>query len=533
MSAGTPPPQDLEPGTRFGRYLIVRRIGSGGMATVYEAKQTDIDKRVAVKALHAYLANRLDVVKRFVLEARAASRIEHPHVVGVTDIGVEQGVPFMAMELLEGEDLVATLHREGPLPVERITDLLLPVISAVAAAHDKGILHRDIKPENVFLARRLPRGEHPVLLDFGISKLQDGSVQTLTAAGELLGTPPYMAPEQVLFGMKKLDARGDQYALGVVLYEAVTGALPFPADGPTQVLMVLIARGGAKPASARRPGLPPAFDAVVMRAMSVSRDDRFPSVRDLGRALLPFASPFQQATWEREFGGPAPEVAAPDVASGATQPAMAAVARPPSAAPVAVSSDPARRARPADLRAIACLAECSDADLDAFAAFAPPSFLKAGEPLFEEGAAGDSLFLLLTGDVEIRKVTPAGQRVRIHVKPGALLGAMSLGDGGVRTASATAFSDAMAIELPRVLFDRLSARLPFVAARLLGQLAVDATRRLRAATVRFTAVTSGRRDIRDKARTAELAQLAVAVAEWSVGLAEAGVPSKRPGRSDV
>ena len=357
----------FDPGMRFGRYEIVRRIGSGGMATVYEACHVDLAKRVALKTLHRWLALRLDVVQRFVQEARTASRVDHPHVLGISDIGVEHDVPFMAMDLLEGEELAHVLHREGPLSATRLADLLLPVISAVAAAHEQGILHRDLKPENIFLARRRLRGEHPVLLDFGISKVRDGGMNNLTAADELLGTPPYMSPEQVIDGMAELDARSDQYALGVVLYECSTGELPYRNDDSIPDLLRMIARGGARPPSSQASSLPRAFDALVLRALSVSRDDRFPSVIELGRALLPFASPLVQAVWAEEFG--ARDSAIPTVAPARRGPGV----------PVSV--------RRSELDVIPCLAECDDAALDQLLAVAPASRVAAGELLFENCTA--------------------------------------------------------------------------------------------------------------------------------------------------
>src|SRR5262249_1749155 len=156
----------------------------------------------------------------------------------------------------DGEELSAVLEREGPLPLSRVADLMLPVISVVAAAHEAGVLHRDLKPENIYVSRKRPYGELPVLLDFGISKFDSrDQAQPLTAAGEVLGTPSYMAPEQVLHGMASYDARSDQYALGVVLYECATRALPFDNKESVHALMVQISKGGARPPSSIRKDL--------------------------------------------------------------------------------------------------------------------------------------------------------------------------------------------------------------------------------------------------------------------------------------
>jgi CRP-like cAMP-binding protein/tRNA A-37 threonylcarbamoyl transferase component Bud32 len=497
--------EELAPGTTFGRYAVVRRIGTGGMAAVYEAKQTDIGKRVALKVLHRWLSLREEVVQRFVQEARAASRIEHPHVLSITDIGMEQNQPFIAMELLEGEELTAVLQREGALPVRRIADILLPVISAVAAAHDQGILHRDLKPENIFLARRRPLGEKPILVDFGISKVHEGGTTGLTGADELLGTPPYMSPEQVQHGMASLDARSDQYALGVILYEAATGGLPFPDDGPVIELLKRIARGGADPLSSRSPSIPRAFEAIVARAMNVSRDDRFPHVRDLGGALLPFASPMVQALWAEEFGvtpAPPPE-----------EPARRTLA-PPAAL------------RPDDLRAVTCLHDASDDELSALLALAPGARLAARQPLFTQGDPGESMFLLLSGEVDVLEDGGGESVLRATVKPGALLGAPALTDPAPRPVSAIAWRGATVVEIAREVFEELPARLPAIASRLLDQLAVDGIRRLRTASARLADL--GARDA--PGRTASLAYLAAAIAEWSIPIdAEGGVRRRRSG----
>jgi serine/threonine-protein kinase len=487
----------FDPGMRFGRYEIVRRIGSGGMATVYEAIHVDLAKRVALKTLHRWLALRLDVVQRFVQEARTASRLQHPHVLGISDIGVEHDVPFMAMDLLEGEELAHVLHREGPLPATRLADLLLPVISAVAAAHEQGILHRDLKPENIFLARRRLRGEHPVLLDFGISKVQGGGMNGLTAADELLGTPPYMSPEQVIDGMAELDARSDQYALGVILYECSTGELPYRNDDDIPDLLRMIARGGAKPPSSQSSSLPRAFDALVLRALSVSRDARFPSVIELGRALLPFASPLVQAVWAEEFGArESPIPAAPQAHRGP-------------GVPVAI--------RRSELDVIPCLAECDDAALDQLLAVAPTSRVAAGELLFEEGTAANACYFLLAGEVEARR-----GEARATVRAGEIVGAAALESGALREATAVVRVDATILELDRDVFETLSESQPALTGRILDRFAQISVRRLREASIRLEELS---RSASPRAR--ELAHLRLAIAEWSVSLDEGIGPSRR------
>jgi serine/threonine-protein kinase len=492
-----PSRKGFDPGMRFGRYEIVRRIGAGGMATVYEARHVDLAKRVALKTLHRWLALRDDVVQRFVQEARTASRLDHPHVLGISDIGVEHDVPFMAMDLLEGEELAHALYRDGPLSATRVADLLLPVISAVAAAHEQGILHRDLKPENIFLARRRLRGEHPVLLDFGISKVRDSGMEGLTAADELLGTPPYMSPEQVIDGMAELDARSDQYALGVILYECATGTLPYRNDDSVPDLLRMIARGGAKPPSSLVATLPRAFDALVLRALAVSRDARFPSVLELGRALLPFASPLVQAVWAEEFGARDSQVpAAPSTHRG---PGVAVTVR------------------RAELDVIPCLAECDDAALDQLLARATASRVSAGEPLFEEGTPANACYFLLAGEVEMRRGD-----ARSTVRAGRILGGAALEAGVLREATAIVRVDATVLELSRDTFKALGEIQPALTSRILDRLAQISIRRLREASSRLEELSRNA-----SPRSRELAHLRLAIAEWSVTLDEAIGPSRR------
>ncbi len=492
-----PSRKGFDPGTCFGRYEIGRRLGAGGMATVYEARHVDLAKRVALKTLHRWLALRDDVVQRFVQEARTASLLDHPHVLGISDIGVEHEVPFMAMDFLEGEELAHVLHRDGPLSTTRIADLLLPVISAVAAAHEQGILHRDLKPENIFLARRRLRGEHPVLLDFGISKVRNSGMSGLTAADELLGTPPYMSPEQVVDGMAQLDARSDQYALGVILHQCATGTLPYRNDESVPELLRMIARGGVKPPSSLVAALPRAFDALVLRALAVSRDARFPSVLELGRALLPFASPLVQAVWAEEFGRRESQV-----------PAARQAHRGPGVA-VAV--------RRVDLDVIPCLAECDDAALDQLLARATASLVRVGELLFEESTAANTCYFLLAGEVEMRRGD-----ARSTVRAGSLIGGAALEAGVLREATAVVRVDATVLEFGRDTFKTLSESQPALTGRILDWLTQISIRRLREASIRLEELSRSA-----SPRGRELAHLRLAIAEWSVSLDGGVGPSRR------
>jgi hypothetical protein len=316
----------LQPGQTFGRYQIARTLGVGSFGVVYEAVQYPMGRRVALKLLHDRTLTHPDALARFEREAMAAARLHHPHVVEVFDFGAHEGTAFLAMEILEGESLQALMRRSGPLPQALAVDLMLPMVAAVAAVHDQGIVHRDLKPENVLLTVTPERQWHPKLLDFGIAKL-DHAGPELTRTNALLGTPCYMAPEQVMQA-RSLDGRADQWSLGVMLYEAITGAKPFYSE-TLLVLMTAITSEDPVPPRVHRSDLDAGFEAVLMRTLQRRPDDRYPTMRDLGSALLPYASEAAQARWYAEFNETPsrvdPRGAQPPAASGPFAPAPAAV----------------------------------------------------------------------------------------------------------------------------------------------------------------------------------------------------------------
>jgi serine/threonine-protein kinase len=286
-------------GKPWGRYRVERLLARGGMSEVYVATHLDLDRQVALKILKLPLVEKRELVVRMLREGQTVGRLRHPHVVSVLDVGEEQGVPYLVMELLDGEDLAAHLLRAGPLSPAAAVDLLLPVLSAVEEVHRHGIVHRDIKPQNIFLCRA-GRGWSPKLLDFGIARVTEAVTGgDLAQTEHLAGTPFYMSPEQISTPAE-VDGRADQYALGVALYECVTGARPF-AQTDLYPLLHAIVEGRPPPPRARHPDIPPAFEAVVLRAMNRHRDRRFASVRAMARALLPFASAPVAATWAPIF----------------------------------------------------------------------------------------------------------------------------------------------------------------------------------------------------------------------------------------
>ena len=289
-------------GARFGAYEIVGLVGHGATASVFEATHVSLDKPVAIKLLHEHLAADVQITSRFLREGRVAARLQHPNIVNVLDVGTDQGVPYLVMELLNGSDLRSLLADVGSLTVEHALDFLLPILSALVHAHAAGVIHRDLKPANIFLARDARDAIVPKLVDFGLSKLTGAAgelTSSLTATGLVAGTVLYMAPEQTV-GVRNSSPASDQYSLAAILYEAVTGVPGFTGDGVYALLEAI--RGGAlRPPSEAKVGIPAGFDAVLLRAMDRDPARRWPSVRAFGRELLPFARPAIAGLYERDF----------------------------------------------------------------------------------------------------------------------------------------------------------------------------------------------------------------------------------------
>jgi hypothetical protein len=306
---GPAPEPQLAAGTRLGKYEIVRRLGAGGMGTVYEAIHTQIGKHVAVKVLSPAVAAMQGARARFLREAQLTSKVRHPHAVDVTDMGTEGDQTFLVMELLNGEDLAGRLTRAGQLDETQLVDIMLPVCSAVSAAHRAGIIHRDLKPQNIFLASGA-HGLVPKVLDFGISKWEDGSTsRALTSTGAVLGTPYYLAPEQVV-DTRASSPASDQYAIGVMLYECLTSVRPFEGETLFTVFQAIVAGSPVAPRK-HRPDLDPKLQTVILRAMQMDPTRRFSSVDELGCALWPLASEKGRMLWRDAFGPGARSANAP------------------------------------------------------------------------------------------------------------------------------------------------------------------------------------------------------------------------------
>jgi serine/threonine-protein kinase len=317
-----------------GRYRVVRLIGQGGMGAVYEAQHTTVGRRFAVKFLRPELSLRPDLLARFRREALTVGALESENIVSVVDCGeANDGLPYIVMELLAGEDLASFLGREAPLPVPRAVDLIVQVCRALETVHATGIVHRDLKPANLFLCTRGDGLDLVKVLDFGIVKLglegSDGGSppSAITRPGSMIGTPFYMPPEQAR-GDQELDHRADIYALGVILFEALTAAKPHPGDSYNAVLYHILMHPPT-PVDTLRPGLPRALAAVVHRALASLPGDRQASVAELARELAPFRIrnpvPFGTAQDDPTPAGPTP-VRSKDVPTVATRPRWVSVA---------------------------------------------------------------------------------------------------------------------------------------------------------------------------------------------------------------
>jgi eukaryotic-like serine/threonine-protein kinase len=272
------------------KYRIERLLGEGGMGTVYAANNQLTGRSVALKWLRPDLSLNAQYVERLMREARVAGRLDHPNIVNVFDAGFHSGSAFLVMELLRGESFDSWLRR-GPQPAGTCLALLMPALRGVAAAHAAGVIHRDLKPDNIFLCTDSGGFiTQTKVLDFGIAKdINEGmdKHRSLTSPGALIGTIHYMAPEQVR-SARSVDTRCDVYALGVILYHALSGSLPFGSESLGE-LIIEIAESKPEPLDQRCPELPPELSRTVMRAMSRDPATRFQSVAELARALEPWA----------------------------------------------------------------------------------------------------------------------------------------------------------------------------------------------------------------------------------------------------
>ncbi len=269
-----------EPGTVIdAKYRVERVLGRGGMGFVLEATHLALGKRVALKVLRIEAADD-QARQRFAREARIAAQLPDEHIAAVSDFGeTSAGEPYLVMELLAGSDLERVLAERGPLPVTEAVDVILEACAGVADAHALGLVHRDLKPANLFLVRRRDGTSRVKVLDFGLSKVMAETHENLTTTASTFGTPQYMSPEQIR-SAKYVDARTDQHALAMILYELLAGKPPYVAESVTG-LYVVISTASPAPLRAHRADVPPGLEAVILRALAKDPADRFPDLAAL------------------------------------------------------------------------------------------------------------------------------------------------------------------------------------------------------------------------------------------------------------
>jgi serine/threonine-protein kinase len=310
------------------QFRILEKIGSGGMGSVYKAEQPDMRRFVAVKILHPRYLSRPDLVSRFRREARAMSHLQHPNTAKVYLYGqLDDGACYFVMEYLAGRNLAQTVRAEGPMSPERAIAIMSQVCGALAEAHAQGIVHRDLKPENIFLTNLGGIADYPKVLDFGLAKVTEREMRPgsliLTQEGMVFGTPEFMSPEQARG--EKLDGRSDIYSLGIILFELLTGKLPFDAAQPMEFIQRHI-KDAPMTLQQRAPSrsFPPGLSEAIDKALAKKPQDRFQTANELAQALRDVIARPQPSTPPPAASVPPAQPVAPAF-SPASQPVMPAV----------------------------------------------------------------------------------------------------------------------------------------------------------------------------------------------------------------
>ena len=317
-SAATRAAEGLRPAPRqVGGYVIRELIGRGGMGEVYRGEQVALDRSVAIKLLHPHLCQDPQVLRRFEMEARAASRLNHPNSVAVIDFGTDGGVPYLVMEYLPGRDLTSVVEREGMLPLCRIRRIIDAVLAALSEAHELGIVHRDLKPENVILTAHKDGTEGVKVVDFDLAQIKPARSTRFTAPGFAVGTPEYMSPEQILGN--EVDGRADLYSLGVMLFELLTGQRPFRDHSVTRLTTKHLRNAPPDPRVVAPARVSAAMSAAILCALEKDASRRFASARDMAIALeraFAATAPASPVAERHRQGGFAPPTPPRDSAHG-------------------------------------------------------------------------------------------------------------------------------------------------------------------------------------------------------------------------
>jgi len=325
------------------KYVVLERIGTGAMGSIYRAEHRALSKQIALKVLHRHLLTEESHVKRFHREAKAASRLNHPNAIAMLDFGqTEDGLSYIAMEFLPGRDLCRILFEEGRLAEERVVRIAAQILDALDEAHAAGVIHRDLKPENIMVEPLRSNPDFVKVLDFGIAKIRDftghESSSFKTATGMVFGTPEYMSPEQIRG--EELDGRSDLYSLGVLVYQMLSGELPFTGDSVLEVATAHLTQPPV-PLAEKVPGLTPGVVAVVARLMAKKRDDRFANAADARTALVTAWETAARAAADHQRAAAAP---APDASEARTHIVQAVPGPRPGGGPTsrAPADDPGR-----------------------------------------------------------------------------------------------------------------------------------------------------------------------------------------------
>jgi serine/threonine protein kinase len=277
--APSPLPEIVEPNRPFGRYLIVRTLGKGGMGTVYLAHDEQLDRPVALKIPHISAEDGPEVLGRFYREAQAAANLHHPNICPVYDVGDIDGVPYLTMAFIDGRPLSELIRGGRHLPERQAAEIVQQIALAMQEAHHRGVIHRDLKPANIHINQQ----GQPVVMDFGVARWMNHEGEHLTLSGRLVGTPEYMAPEQANGDATAATPASDIYSLGVILYRLLTGRLPF--EGPMLKVLSKLAKEDPLPPGAYRHGLDPRLETICRIAMARRVEDRYASMGQFFKAL--------------------------------------------------------------------------------------------------------------------------------------------------------------------------------------------------------------------------------------------------------
>ncbi len=480
-------------GIDYGAYNARRVLGSGPFGTVYDAVHRPDGRPVALKLIHPHLIAGPAIVSRFAAAVAAGAALQHPHVVSLTDRGARGGAPYVAMELLPGEDLRAALTREGALAVAAVADIFIPCLAALAHAHARGVAHGDLKPENLFLAAPPGGSRVPKLIDFGTSSLRE-TLPPGARRGVLSSAPQYLSPDQARQPERCAPA-DDLWAVGVMLYEAATGRLPFTGFDLDDVLEAIRRAPFPAPSAARR-GVPAEFDTLVRRLLSRTPGDHTPDAAAVARALFPLATEAGQRAWGQHFGYAATQSTRPGVAS-VPPPRMGATtsSAPPrtsatsSTAPHRVASGGFRAAggapRIADdprryLLAVEAFARLAPDDASALLSFVRWRALRPGEVLYREGAPGATMAFVVEGSLAVYAEDLSGQRQELsRIGVGSFVGEMACLDPSPRSATVEATAPTVVGEVSRDGVKTLQAVAPRAAVAVVGTVIRELVRRIR------------------------------------------------------